>query len=65
MRCARPYLDQKPWSVFIVHFFYPHLIYVIEFYGHAADYHLDQIYLFQKPSLRIILKTHPRGHVTT
>ena len=45
--------------------FYPHLIYGIEFYGHAADCHLNQIYLLQKAALRITLKIPPRGHVTT
>mgnify|MGYP001804097549 FL=1 len=65
MRCARPYLDQKTMISLYYAFFYPHLIYGIEFYGHAADCHLNQIYLLQKAALRIILKIHPRGHVTT
>ena len=37
-------------------YFYPHLIYGIEFYGHAANCHLNQIYLLQKAAFRIILK---------
>ena len=65
MRCARPYLDQKTMISLYYAFFYPHLIYGIEFYGHAADCYLNQIYLLQKAALRIILKIHPRGHVTT
>ena len=46
-------------------YFYPHLIYGIEFYGHAANCHLNQIYLLQKSALRIILKIPPGDHVTT
>ena len=65
MRCARPYLDQSTMISLYYAFFYPHLIYGIEFYGHAADCHLNQIYLLQKAALRIILKIPPRGHVTT
>ena len=65
MRCARLYLDQNTMISLYYAVFYPHLIYGIEFYGHAADCHLNQIYLLQKAALRIILKIPPRGHVTT
>ena len=65
MRCARPYLDQKTMISLYYAFFYPHFIYGIAFYGHAADCHLIQIYLLQKAALRIILKIYPWGHATT
>lgn len=65
MRCARPYLDVKTMISLYYAFFYPHLIYGIEFYGHAANCYLDQIYLLQKSALRIILKIPPGGHVTS
>ena len=46
-------------------FFYPHLIYGIEFWGHAAQCDLNQIMLLQKAALRVILKIHARNHVTS
>ena len=47
-------------------FFYPHhLIYGLEFWGHAADCYLDEVYILQKTALRIILKIPPCGHVTS
>ena len=59
LRCARPFLDEKTMVSLYYAYFYPHLIYGIEFYGHAANCHLhvNQIYLLQKSALRIILKT--------
>ena len=47
----------------ILHIFYPHLIYGIEFYGHAAKCHLNQILILQKAAVRVILKIRPRSHV--
>ena len=46
-------------------FFYPHLFYGIEFYGHAAKCHLNQILILQKAAIRIILKIRPRSHVSS
>ena len=46
-------------------FFHPHLIYGIQFWGHAAECEINQILLLQKSALRVILKIHPRGHVTS
>mgnify|MGYP001804967024 CR=1 FL=1 len=48
LRCARPFLDEKTMVSLYYAYFYPHLIYGIEFYGHAANCHLNQIYLLQK-----------------
>ena len=65
MRSVRPYFDIPTMINLYYTFFYPHLIYSIEFYGHAANCHLNQIYLLQKSALRVILKICPRGHVTS
>ena len=65
MRSIRPYLD-IPTTVNIYYtFFYPHLIYGVEFCGHAANCHLNQIYLLQKSALRAILAIRPRNHVSS
>lgn len=65
MRSVRPYFDVPTMINLYYTFFYPHLIYGIEFYGHAANCHLNHIYLLQKSALRVILKIRPRGHVTS
>ena len=65
MRAVRSYLDEKMMVNIYYSFFYPHLIYGLEFWGHAADCYLDEVYLLQKTALRIILKIPPRGHVTS
>jgi hypothetical protein len=36
--------------------FYPHLIYGIEFWGHASSTELNKLYILHKKALRIILK---------
>ena len=63
MRCARPYLDVKTMISLYYAFFYPHLIYGIEFYGLASTCYLDQIYLLKKSVLPISLKIPPAVHV--
>ena len=65
MRCIRPYLDNDTMINIYYTFFYPHLIYGIEFYGHAAKCHLNQILILQKAAVRIILKIRPRSHVSS
>ena len=65
MRGSRPYVDVKTRISLYAAVFYPHSISDIEFYGHAANCYLDQIYLLQKSTLRIILKIPPGGHVTS
>ena len=64
MRSIRPFLDSKTMINIYCSFFYPHLIYGIEFWGHASNCELNQILILQKAALRIILKITPRrGHV--
>ena len=65
MRCIRPYLDDDTMINIYYTFFYPHLIYGIEFYGHTAKCHLNQILILQKSAVRIILKIRPRSHVSS
>lgn len=45
-------------------FIYPHLIYGIECWGHAADYLINKLLICQKKALRIILKQPPGSHVS-
>ena len=65
MRSIRPYLDIPTMINIYYTFFYPNLIYAVEFFGHAANYHLNQIYLLQKSALRVILAIRPRNHVSS
>ena len=65
LRSARPYLDVKTMIDLYYTFFYPHIIYGIEFWGHASQCDLNQILLLQKSALRVILNIHPRGHVSS
>ena len=45
-------------------FFYPHLIYGIEFWGHASKTDLKQIFVLQKVALRVLIYVKPGKHVT-
>ena len=55
MRSIRPDLD-IPTTINIYYtFFYPHLIYGVEYFCQAANFHLNQIYLIQKSALHVIL----------
>ena len=63
MRSIRPFLDQMAMINIYYTFFYPHLIYGIEFWGQAADTHLNEINISQA-ALRIILKIQPWGYVS-
>ena len=60
MPCARLYLDEKTMIRLNYACFYPHHNFGIEFHGYAANYHINQTYLFQKADLRIISKIIPR-----
>ena len=65
MRSITPDLD-IPTTMNIDHtFIYPHLIYGVEFFGHAENFHLNQIYLLQKSALCVILAIRPRNHVSS
>ena len=39
-------------------FIYPHLIYRLEFWGHAPDYALEQVLICQKKAMKIICCQH-------
>jgi len=64
MRYIRRYFDQKTMIDFYYTFFYPHLIYGIEFWGHAGSTVLNKVLILQKRALRIILKIGPDQAVT-
>ena len=65
MRAIAPYLDQKaPIDIFYT-FFYPHLLYGLEFWGHGNKTDLKRALIIQKASLRVIPKLKPNSHVTT
>ena len=64
MCSVRSYLDIPTMMNLYYTFFDPHLIYGIEFYGHAANCHLNHIYLLQKSAIRVILKIRLHGDVT-
>ena len=56
----------RPWLTFYYTFFYPQIIYGVELYGHAANCHLNQIFLLQKSALaRVTLSIRPRNHATS
>lgn len=65
MKSIRKYFDQKTMVNIYYTFFYPHLIYCLEIWGHSADTHLKRILTLQKQALRIILKLSPQDSVTT
>ena len=45
-------------------FVYPHLIYGVEFWGHAPDYALEQMLICQKKALRIICLQPPNSTIS-
>ena len=65
MRNIRQYLDVKTMVDMYYTFFYPHIIYGIEFWGHGNKTYLKRILKLQKAALRIILKIKPGEHVTS
>ena len=65
MRAIAPYLDQKTLIDIYYTFFYPHLLYGLEFRGHGNKTDLKRVLITQKASLRVILKIKPNSHVTT
>lgn len=56
MRYAGQYLDRETMINFYYSFFYPHIIYGIEFWGYAGVVQMDKILILQKKALRTILK---------
>jgi hypothetical protein len=65
MRSIRPYLDVKTMVDIYYTFFYPQVIYGIEFWGHGNKTDLKRIITLQKAALRIVLKIKPGEHVTS
>ena len=65
MRAIRPYFDQKTMIDLYYSFFYPHMLYGIEFWGHASDTDLKRVLTIQKATVRVILNKKPREHVTS
>lgn len=63
MRAIRPYLDEKTMVNIYYTFFYPHLIYGIEFWGHSSNTSLKHIQTLQNKALRIISKKKPRENI--
>lgn len=55
MRNLNKYLDKQTMIKVYYTFFYPHLTYGIEFWGHAAKFELNRIEITQKRAVRIIL----------
>ena len=53
LRYLRKFLDKKCMIDIYYSFVYPHLIYGVEFWGHAPDYALEQILICQKKALEI------------
>ena len=64
MRYLRKFLNQKTMVNLYYSFIYPHLIYGVEFWGHAPDYALEQILICQKKVLRIICCRPPNSSIT-
>ena len=65
MKVVRPYFDQKTMIELYYAFFYPHILYGIEFWGHACDCDIKHLVVLQKASVRTILNIKPRDHVTS
>ena len=65
MRAVRPFLDDKTLTDIYYTFFYPHLMYSIEFWGHACETNLKPIKILQKAALRVIVRIKPGEHVST
>ena len=52
IRALSPYVYQKAMIVFYYLFFYPHLVYGVEFWGHATDRSLQEINLTKEKASR-------------
>lgn len=65
LRAVRPYMDNKTMSDTYYTFLYPHIIYGIQFWGHASQSAIKPIIVLQKAVLRVILNIKTRKHVTS
>ena len=64
-QAVRPYFDEKTMNDIYKFYFYPHLLYGIEFRGHASGADLKRVIVVQKACLRVILKKKPGDHISS
>ena len=64
LRFLRKFLNDKSMVDVYYSFIYPHLIYGLEFWGHAPDYALEQVLICQKKALRIICCQPPNSSIS-
>ena len=58
------FFDEKTMVNLYYSFIYPHLIYGIEFWGHAPEYLISKLLISQKKALRVIVKQPPNSHIS-
>ena len=63
-QAVRPYFDEKTMKDLYYAYFYPHLLYGIEFWGHALGADFKRVIVVQKACLRVILKKKP-DHISS
>ena len=64
LRHLTKFLDEKTMINVYYTFVYPHLLYGLEFWGHACEGALLQILVCQKKALRVIFKKPPNSTIT-
>ena len=64
LRFLQKFLNDKSMVDVYYSFLYPHLIYGLEFWGHAPDYALEQVLICQKKALRIICCQPPNSSIS-
>ena len=63
MRAVQPYFDEKTMKDLYNAYFYPHLLYGIEFWGRASGTDPKRVIVVQKACLRVTLKKKPGDHI--
>ena len=58
------FFDEKTMVNLYYSFIYSHLIYGIEFWGHAPEYLISKLLISQKKALRVIVKQPPNSHIS-
>ena len=58
------FFDEKTMVNLYYRLMYPHLIYRIEFWGHAPEYLMSKLLISQKKALRVIVKQPPNLHIS-
>ena len=64
-KAMSPFLDNKCMVCFYYTFFYPHLVYDIEFWGHASTSDLKILFVLQKAVLHVWVYVKPGKHDTS